>query len=1150
MTTEDFLDILEQRQLVSKNIVGQMRRKVAAGDHRITAKSILKFLVKKELVTRAQAKELLETTLTVTPSAESSILGLIPMPQAPNQPAPEKKKTAKPAPSEPAPAAPAPEETPVVLPPVDEPADFGTTDLSGPGDLLAGSGLADAEAEHDPLAGDVESTPSTGKSIKKKKRKKRDHRKQNEWDSPLLMLGFGGLAVLIVAGVLIYYLLFRENADKLLQEAGDSFNGGSYSQSIVLYEKFVEQFPSHAEISDATVRLGMAKLWRDTDGKSDYTRALDTALQVTDEIQDEPAFNAGGDDESGLSQAKREMSELLTKIAVGLANQAEAAEDGETAQQLIEKSKTAIGLCNNTKLVPQRFRLATELDEALETLDRVEKRLTRNADLATTLAAMDEAVAAGDSAAAFAAHKALLDQYPLLANNEQLAAKIREVATAEQSLIKFTPADQPAMTEDVESPIVAALALAERSGPTAPGASGAVAVAIDGNLYGIALADGSLLWRRRTGGAAAAAPIATGDGRVIALDAAHQQVIAVDAKTGNLVWRQPLGEPLAALAVRGDRTLVAGASGKLYALDTKSGALVGHVQFGQAIRVAPTFNAKGDRVYVIGEHSNLYTLAADDLSCIGVHYVGHAKGSVTAPPFVVLNKVAVAENTGLETCQLHLVGLDKRGGASREVVTTRLHGLVLSPMLGVGRRFAALTTLGEAAVFEVGSGDDATALTELARRAGPSRKQTIPYGAMVEGPRETNLWVADRKLQKLAVLPTGNRLPVRALKRDFTGDVFDHELIEAGRLLVHVRRPRGGAGAIVAAVDDQSNEPYWETRLAVAPAGAPVVDPSGQQITSITSAGAVYSLDRQAMARRVQNEAEQASAAPLDAPLTETADLGNGRVAAATPDSPQIVHFRPGAPRGPVSLITMPSPLVGAPVAWADGFLAPSQIGQVFYYASEDGAQLAPPFQPTLTPGAKVAWLTPAAIGGESPRFAISDGVNKVLLVQVNGSGDAAQLQAAGEAEVGAAALETRLAAVGDYVVAGNADGALAVFSAADLAAGDPIALGGRVTWGPYAAGEGALVGLDSNELVLAAPGKGVAWRQPLTQQLVDAPLLNGGDAWLLMPEGALVRVSLADGSEAGRIELGEPAVAGPTLLGNRLVVAAPDGSLLIVDQP
>src|SRR5262245_37901516 len=110
MKTEEFIDILEDRGLVPPRVTRQLRAKVAEGVSRITADSILKYLVKKELITRRQAKELLRTTLVVTDKTESSILGLVPLPDVDHE-TPSKR-------SRPAPAAVEDDEPPVPLKPL------------------------------------------------------------------------------------------------------------------------------------------------------------------------------------------------------------------------------------------------------------------------------------------------------------------------------------------------------------------------------------------------------------------------------------------------------------------------------------------------------------------------------------------------------------------------------------------------------------------------------------------------------------------------------------------------------------------------------------------------------------------------------------------------------------------------------------------------------------------------------------------------------------------------------------------------------------------------------------------------------------------------------------------------------------------------
>lgn len=135
--------------------------------------------------------------------------------------------------------------------------------------------------------------------------------------------------MLIISGILIYYLLNRENADLVLQQASDYFESGSYTQAINQYEHFIEGNKGHPQFSSAKVRLGMARLWKDT-SSNDYENALQTAQDVLDDIQDEPDFRS----------AQRDLASLVPKIAQGLATQAESTADLDVAKQRVAQTRS------------------------------------------------------------------------------------------------------------------------------------------------------------------------------------------------------------------------------------------------------------------------------------------------------------------------------------------------------------------------------------------------------------------------------------------------------------------------------------------------------------------------------------------------------------------------------------------------------------------------------------------------------------------------------------------------------------------------------------------------------------------------------------------------------------------------------------------
>jgi hypothetical protein len=305
------------------------------------------------------------------------------------------------------------------------------------------------------------------------------------------------------------------------------------------------------------------------------------------------------------------------------------------------------------------------------------------------------------------------------------------------------------------------------------------------------------------------------------------------------------------------------------------------------------------------------------------------------------------------------------------------------------------------------------------------------------------------------------------------------------------------------------------------------------------------------LARRVQDQALHVTAASLKPPVfNHSLDLGGGRLALAGNGTAKIIHFRPNDPRQQLREVDLPGPLSGELTGWGSGFAAPSEVGQIFLYGADDAATLATPFQPELTPGKKYGWLPSAAIGeGAASQLVVSDGVSRVYLLRLVDQPEP-HLEAAANVDVGPSPLVTRIAAVGSMCFAGNEAGKLARFNAPDLVPAEPTDVGGHIAWGPFAAADGVLLTTDANELLMVGVDGAVKWRQPLAHGNIGGrPLLLDGHVCLLHPQG-ISKVSLSDGAEAGYIEIGQSLSAGPVAFAGRVVVAAADGTLLVVNSP
>ncbi len=968
-------------------------------------------------------------------------------------------------------------------------------------------------------------------------------KRANQWDSPLLLIGGGLLVLLVLCGGTVALILNWRGGDDKLSEARRFRDAGSFPQAIGSYQEFVDSYPSHALWSTARVELAMTKLRQAVEGGGGFEPALAMAQSELQSLENDRHF-----DQEKMAGARPELAEFLPKIASGLANQADAeAGNPEAAERLTKAAHQALDLCRNPKYVSREFRDDVALADVEELLARVERRQQTRGDLEAGLAAMKTAVAAGDTRTAYLLHKQLLENHPELVANDELRAIIVATSAAERAGVKFVADEQAAKTAERPTPWISTLATGNRHATAAAPATGTFCARVDGALYAFDVASGQLLWRRYVGFAAGLPPVMVGE-NVLVIDSKHLELLCLEARTGNLVWRQEFGEPIAEPLAVADRAFVAAQSGKLFLVDLRSGERMGYLQFAQPLDVAPIVDRSGQRMYLTGDHSSIYTISLEDLTCLGVFYLGHSSGSIRVPPTQILDRLAVLENDGVSTCRLRLLSLDDQGVVTKVDTERRLSGLATSPPLVTSRRLIVVTDRGALDAFDAGSGGGEKALTRVATREATSRVPLVRHALMTQGA----IWIGDTQLTKYAVLPTGNRLPVQSIDDSFVHSTFDHPLALFGSVLVHVRRLDDRAGVVVTAIDADSGKTFWDNELAVPPAATPVVDEADRTLAFADVNGLVYRFDDAAMHSRVQDQPLSAGPAISSAPkLTMGVDLGGGRAAFAAPgESNQLLLYDPANERKPMHAVKLPSTIVCAPSPLGRGVLVPLEVGQVFYLNPADGQPLALPFQPRLLPRMKVPYQPAAQTDDAGRQFVISDGHEKMYLVEL---ADQPQphFSTVAEANVGAFPIVSPIVVVGKTALAVTDGGQLARFELPSLKSAGQTVLPGDVVWGPYRVGDLLLLVTANDQLVAVRASGEIAWTDAVKGgDLAGPPLASGDSVLLTYRQGILERRTLADGQPAGKLDVEHPLAAGPVRFLGHVVLTAHDGTLFVVDQP
>ena len=487
MSADRFLDRLEQTGLLEAWFLQTLRDQAAASQTPPTADSIAKRLVRSGHLTKLQASKLLadleddraeppaaakkpapgsgkpadsrgkgkpapsiDEELGLAPLGDEPDLGFAPLPEdAPAKPAEDEEvvlledaSQEAPAPARPASLRPLAE--PAGLKPLQPVAGLQPLEPMGglqPLDATDGLQPLDAAAGLQPLADagglqalDEQSLSSGGlqePSDALQKGTRRGPKKRasgSPWDSTLMYAGGGGLVLLLISGLVLWYTLTRGTAAELLQAADEAYRSGSYSQAIPNYERFLDSYPDDPNVSLARVRIGTARIRQVLEGSKDKQPALKAVEEILPTIENEAAFD----------EARAELASILPEIAEGFSQPAKTEPDMKKAQALVDLAEQAMKLVNNPGYIPTSLRkpVETRIENIAEDIELAKRNINQSKRLAEAVAEIGQAVQAGKTVEAYAVRRRLLGEYPGLDQNAQLVEAVLAIAQRERDLVK------------------------------------------------------------------------------------------------------------------------------------------------------------------------------------------------------------------------------------------------------------------------------------------------------------------------------------------------------------------------------------------------------------------------------------------------------------------------------------------------------------------------------------------------------------------------------------------------------------------------------------------------------------------------------------------------------------------------------------------
>lgn len=967
------------------------------------------------------------------------------------------------------------------------------------------------------------------------------------WDSPLLLIGGGGLGVMIIAFVVLYFALTRGSAAQLLANANEKYSGGQYATAIGLYEKFVKKYPDEPAVSSARLMIRASRIHQPYDGK-DMNNALKVAERELPEMEKEETFD----------QIRGELESILPTIADHFATAARTATDLKKMEEDVTLAHAAMKLVNNASYLPtaRRETQQARIDGIMEKIRVAERTINQGKALADAMTALQGKLTAGDIKAAYDVRARLLQDYPTLQSDGVVVKNTLAIAQRERDLVTTTPQTQAAATDDPHLPTHRQLLLARRSGESIGASDGSTAfLLIRGTVYAIDVAGGKVAWQRHVGAQTRILPLALAGGDVVVADQIQRELLRLAGRSGKVVWRQSLGEAFSTPQPLGEHLFVTLESGRVVRLNAGTGELDRAAQLPLAAALAATPiaagpDSKGKVLYQPAEHSTLYALAADDtagepLSCRSAYYLGHPPGSIAVPPIVVVGYVFVFQNEGAASSLMHALAVKKDGTMEPARDPVRLRGRVTIPPISLRSRLIAVSDLGDILVADVDPGNSASPINITAHKPGGLSQPTIGY-PVISGSR---LFVADTRLAAYEIVATRQDLDSGPSK--FAKDAFVAPLQIFGNTLVHARQVNGAESITVTGVNLSDNK-AWELVLS-----APIVGvnayPQQKQFAAVTSDGDLFEVGVDTFAEAVRDQpTTTAGGASIQSfggalPLPEGKSLLWSRSGTLW----ALQDTRAGGMIQRVALQASEGDKLSAPPApFGGGILAPLSQGAVWLFDAATGAPLAgtTPFQPDTMPGAKSRWLTPLVL--DERQFVAIDAARKAVYLARREDKPMPFLAQSKVLEVDYEPVHGALLEKSLLVVArGEANDEIIALSLPSFQETARKPVPGRVgPRGLEVVGNQAYCQTSSGELFKISAAAEIASLAKLDKSLLaTAPLASGNDLILVAQNGQVMRM----GGESAELQVvanaGQPLTGAVQLLGSSLLAGGANGTLHVL---
>ncbi len=427
--------------------------------------------------------------------------------------------------------------------------------------------------------------PSRSATDRPKPVRKKPDPKKSVWDSFKIYGYVGIIALLLLAGGGIWFVLSREDADKVIGEANKRYDQQDFQAAQDMYLGFLESFGDESQYASlARTRITMTELYKAAEFKQEPWQAVELEKEKLPLIANE----------EGMNEERGNLAALMVDIARNLADSAGRATETTKKQELLTVLDEQLGLMENPMYMSSTMKvtLAPQIQNVTEDRARVQRDINRNIRLDESETSMTSSLEAKKTKEAYDTRKALLREFPELYDHVRLDTLIRKASDIQQTLVSSSAKLPKLVTDAAVSDSVRSIVLTTLAGRNAPDLRGVTLYfRAGGSVLALDGENGSLRWRKYVGNSKDLPPVRLEDG-VLLSESAALQILRCNEMDGSVAWRSEIGETFSQPIFVDEEIYVATQPGRLLSLDAISGDAKWATQFPQPLEAGPGVNDK------------------------------------------------------------------------------------------------------------------------------------------------------------------------------------------------------------------------------------------------------------------------------------------------------------------------------------------------------------------------------------------------------------------------------------------------------------------------------------------------------------------------------------------------------------------------------